>query len=68
MIWENQNGIEQTWQKPLIAPWMSESAKPATTNLTGLLPDMAKLRSETTPIYVKAVLKNNEPMANSDIR
>ncbi|XP_011500070.1 PREDICTED: neutral and basic amino acid transport protein rBAT-like [Ceratosolen solmsi marchali] len=68
MIWDNQNSIDETLPKYLIVPWMPESDKPATTNLTGLLPNMAKLRSETTPIYVKAVLKNEEPMANSDIR
>lgn len=48
--------------------WIPESAKPASSNLTGLLPKMLKLRSETPPIYVKAVLKNKNTVANGNVR
>lgn len=47
---------------------MPESAKPAATNLTGLLPEMSKLRAETMPIHIKAVVKNKESTANGDVR
>lgn len=68
MRWDNQNSDDETFSKPTTAPWIPGSAKPVATNLTGLLPELSKLRSETTSIYVKAVIKNEQPVANGDVR
>lgn len=48
--------------------WIPGSARPAASNLTGLLPKMLELRYETAPIYVKAVMKNKKTVANGDVR
>ncbi|XP_001604982.1 neutral and basic amino acid transport protein rBAT [Nasonia vitripennis] len=68
MRWDNQNSNDETFSKPTAAPWMPESAKPAATNLTGLLPEMSKLRNETMPIHIKVVIKNKVSTANGKVR
>ncbi|KAJ8669834.1 hypothetical protein QAD02_001093 [Eretmocerus hayati] len=65
MRWNNQDGNKD---ETSVSPWMPESTRPAATNLYGLIPKMLKLRSETTPIYVRAVIKNQEVIPNADIR
>ncbi|KAL7286491.1 hypothetical protein TKK_0019228 [Trichogramma kaykai] len=68
MRWDNQNENDQAFTKALKNPWIPASAKPADSNLTGLLSKMSELRSKTTTIYVKAILKNKEAIANGDVR
>lgn len=67
MYWDKNNelGIKFT---SLPTAWLPEAAKPIETSLSGTIAEMAHLRSQTTPIYVKAVLKQNQVLANCDIR
>ncbi|XP_076388021.1 alpha-amylase 3 isoform X3 [Megachile rotundata] len=67
MYWDknNESGIKFT---SLPTAWLPEATKPLETSLIGTIAAMAHLRSQTTPIYVKAVLKQNQVLANCDIR
>ncbi|XP_023248133.1 neutral and basic amino acid transport protein rBAT-like [Copidosoma floridanum] len=68
MRWDNVNANDEAFLASTTTPWTLKSTKPAVTNLTGLVSKMLRLRAEAVPIYVKAVLKNNEPVANCDVR
>ncbi|XP_033349159.1 maltase A2-like isoform X3 [Bombus vosnesenskii] len=60
MYWEDIGGSEIKFTSGGVTAWLPESRKPLETSLTGTIAKMASLRSETTPIYVKAVLKENQ--------
>ncbi|XP_012242473.1 maltase A2 isoform X1 [Bombus impatiens] len=68
MYWEEIGGSEIKFTSGGVTAWLPESRKPLETSLTGTIAKMASLRSETTPIYVKAVLKENQVLANCNIR
>ncbi|XP_050492610.1 maltase A2-like isoform X1 [Bombus huntii] len=68
MYWEDIGGSEIKFTSGGVTAWLPESRKPLETSLTGTIAKMASLRSETTPIYVKAVLKENQVLANCNIR
>ncbi|XP_017761742.1 PREDICTED: neutral and basic amino acid transport protein rBAT-like isoform X2 [Eufriesea mexicana] len=68
MYWEEVGGSEIKFASIGVTPWLPEAVKPLQTSLFGTIAEMASLRSETTPIYVKAVLKENQVLANCDIR
>lgn len=68
MYWEEIGGSEIKFTSGGVTAWLPESRKPSETSLTGTIAKMASLRSETTPIYVKAVLKENQVLANCNIR
>lgn len=68
MYWEKKDGSDYTFASIGVAAWLPEAAKPLETSLIGTIAEMATLRSRTTPIYVKAVMKENQIVANCDIR
>ncbi|CAD1471552.1 unnamed protein product [Heterotrigona itama] len=68
MYWEEIDGSDFKFSSIGVTAWLPESAKPLESSLIGTIAEMAALRSETTPIYVKAVLKENQVLANCDIR
>ncbi|XP_017797487.1 PREDICTED: neutral and basic amino acid transport protein rBAT-like isoform X2 [Habropoda laboriosa] len=68
MYWEKIDGSDVKFASIGVTAWLPEATKPLETSLYGTITEMAKLRSETTPIYVKAVLKENQVLANCDIR
>nr|XP_012224804.1 PREDICTED: maltase A2-like isoform X1 [Linepithema humile] len=67
MYWEKKDG-DSSFSSIGITTWLPEAEKPVETSLKGTVSAMAKLRMETTPIYVKAVLRDNQISANCDIR
>lgn len=67
MYWEKKDG-DSSFSSVGITTWLPEAGKPVETSLKGTVAAMAKLRMETTPIYVKAVLRDNQITANCDIR
>lgn len=68
MYWEENNGSDFKFASVGVTAWLPEATKPPETSLSGTIAEMAHLRSETTPIYFKAVLKENQVLANCDIR
>ncbi|KAK1128363.1 hypothetical protein K0M31_002827 [Melipona bicolor] len=68
MYWEEVDGSDFKFASIGVTAWLPESAKPLESSLIGTIAEMAALRSETTPIYAKAVLKENQVLANCDIR
>lgn len=68
MYWEKKDGSDNTFASIGVAAWLPEAAKPLETSLIGSIAEMAALRSQTTPIYVKAVMKETQVVANCDIR
>ncbi|XP_076647136.1 maltase A2 isoform X1 [Halictus rubicundus] len=68
MNWDSIDGGSHKFASTGAMAWLPEAAKPLQTILAGTIPEMVKLRSETTPIYVKAVMKENQVLANCDIR
>ncbi|XP_076230880.1 amino acid transporter heavy chain SLC3A1 isoform X3 [Calliopsis andreniformis] len=68
MYWDNSDSSDYKFASIGVSGWLPEAGKPLETSLIGTIAEMASLRSKTTPIYVKAVLKENEVLANCDIR
>ncbi|XP_046141397.1 neutral and basic amino acid transport protein rBAT-like isoform X2 [Osmia bicornis bicornis] len=68
MYWEKNDGSDNKFASIGVTAWLPEATKPLETSLMGTIAEMADLRSQTTPIYVKAVLKQNQVLANCDIR
>ncbi|XP_078043339.1 maltase A2 isoform X1 [Augochlora pura] len=68
MYWDSNDSSDHKFASVGVTAWLPEATKPLQTILMGTIPEMIKLRSETTPIYVKAVLKENQVLANCDIR
>ncbi|KMQ89777.1 neutral and basic amino acid transport protein rbat-like isoform x2 protein [Lasius niger] len=67
MYWEKDNP-SSSFSSLGITTWLPEAGKPMETSLTGTIKEMARLRVETTPIYVKAVLREGQIKANCDVR
>ena len=67
MYWEESDGSSDKFSSFKL-PWISEAQASVPTSLTGTIAKMAKLRKQTTSIYVKALLKDNKPKANCNIR
>ncbi|XP_076665483.1 maltase A2 isoform X1 [Andrena cerasifolii] len=68
MYWETNDSTDHKFSSMGVTSWLPEATKPLETSLIGSIAEMASLRSQTTPIYVKAVLKENQVLANCDIR
>lgn len=68
MYWEKKDSSERKFSSLGVTTWLPEAEKPVENNMKGTVIEMTKLRSQTTPIYVKAVLKENEVTANCDVR
>ncbi|XP_032671388.1 maltase A2-like isoform X3 [Odontomachus brunneus] len=68
MYWEKKDGSDSKFSSAGVTTWLPEAGKPAETSLTGTIPKMTRLRSETTTIYVKAVLREKEVLANCNVR
>ncbi|XP_051175305.1 neutral and basic amino acid transport protein rBAT-like isoform X2 [Leptopilina boulardi] len=49
-------------------PWLSKSNDPIETNLDDAISNMTSIRRETPTIYVKALITNDKPKANCDVR
>ncbi|KZC10081.1 Neutral and basic amino acid transport protein rBAT [Dufourea novaeangliae] len=67
MYWGPNDGSDNRFASIGVTAWLPEAKQPLETSLMGNIAEMARLRSETTPIYVKAVLKDNQVLANCDI-
>ncbi|XP_017883359.1 maltase A2-like isoform X2 [Ceratina calcarata] len=68
MYWEKIDGSDFKFASIGVTAWLPEATKPLDTSLLGTIAEMAALRSETTPIYVKSALKEKKMIANCDIR
>ncbi|XP_076181656.1 alpha-amylase 3 isoform X2 [Ptiloglossa arizonensis] len=68
MYWGMNDDLNQKFASVSVTTWLPEAAKPLETSLMGTISEMASLRFKTPPIYVKAVLKENQVLANCDIR
>lgn len=68
MYWEKKNSPGNSFSSLGITTWLPEARKPIETSLIGTVEEMARLRAETTPIYVKAVLREGQIKANCDVR
>ncbi|XP_018055882.1 PREDICTED: neutral and basic amino acid transport protein rBAT-like isoform X1 [Atta colombica] len=68
MYWEKKEGSESSFSPSGVTAWLPEARKPMETSLKSTVTEMAKLRMEATPVYVKAVLRENQSTANCDIR
>ncbi|XP_018396316.1 PREDICTED: maltase A2-like [Cyphomyrmex costatus] len=68
MYWEKEEGSGSTFSPSGVTAWLPEAGKPMETSLKSTVTEMAKLRTEATPIYVKAVLRENQSTANCDVR
>lgn len=68
MYWEKKDSLRSSFSVLGITTWLPDAGKPMETSLTGTIKEMAKLRAETTPIYVKSVLREGQIKANCDIR
>lgn len=68
MYWEKKDSGDSSFSSIGITTWLPEAGKPVETSLKGAVTAMTKLRIQTTPIYVKAVLRDNQITANCDIR
>ncbi|XP_011260739.2 alpha-amylase 3 isoform X1 [Camponotus floridanus] len=68
MYWEKKDSPGSSFSFSEIPTWLPEAGKPMETSLTGTIKEMTRLRAETTPIYVKSVLREGQIKANCDIR
>ncbi|XP_072760588.1 uncharacterized protein [Anoplolepis gracilipes] len=68
MYWEKKDSASSSFSPLGITTWLPEAEKPMETSLTGTIKEMARLRTETTPIYVKAVLREGQSKANCGVR
>ncbi|XP_011137836.1 maltase A2 isoform X2 [Harpegnathos saltator] len=68
MYWERKDGSDSRFSSVGVSTWLPEAGKPLETSLTGVIPEMARLRTETTTIYVKAVLREKQIAANCDVK
>ncbi|XP_070168495.1 alpha-amylase 3 isoform X2 [Polyergus mexicanus] len=68
MYWEKKDSPGSSFSSLGITTWLPEAEKPMETSLIGTVREMARLRAETTPIYVKAVLREGQIKANCDVR
>ncbi|XP_043682385.1 maltase A2-like isoform X1 [Vespula pensylvanica] len=68
MYWEKKDGLDDKFASVGVTAWLPEASKPLETSLIGTIAEMAKLRSDTPTIYVKAISKDSDVMANCDIR
>lgn len=68
MYWEKKDGFDSKFSSAGVTTWLPEAGKPVETSLTGTIPEMTRLRSETTTIYVKAVLREKQILANCNVR
>lgn len=68
MYWEKEDGSSNSFSPLGITTWLPEAGKPMETSLKNTVTEMAKLRKETTPIYIKMVLRESQSTANCDVR
>ena len=68
MFWNETDGSGDKFSSDGVIPWLPNNFQPLETNLVGTVAKMAKLRSETTPIYVKSVMKDKSIAANCEVR
>ncbi|XP_018364150.1 PREDICTED: maltase A2-like isoform X1 [Trachymyrmex cornetzi] len=68
MYWEKKEGSGSSFSPSGVTAWLPEAGKPIETSLKSTVTEMAKLRMEATPVYVKAVLRENQSTANCDVR
>ncbi|XP_015182873.1 PREDICTED: maltase A2-like isoform X3 [Polistes dominula] len=68
MYWEKKDGLDDKFTSVGVTAWLPEASKPLETSLIDTIAEMIKLRSDTPPIYVKAIAKDNGIIANCDIR
>lgn len=68
MYWEKDSPGSSSFSSLGIDPWLPEAGKPMETSLIGTIKEMARLRAETTSIYVNAVLREGQIKANCDVR
>lgn len=68
MYWERKDGSDNSFSSAGVNTWLPEAGKPVENSLTGTIPEMTRLRTETTTIYVKAVLREKQVAANCDVR
>jgi len=68
MYWEKKDNSDSSFSTLGINTWLPEAEKPVETTLKDTVTDMVKLRMKTTPIYVKAIFKENQIMVNCDVR
>ncbi|XP_070519930.1 alpha-amylase 3 isoform X2 [Cardiocondyla obscurior] len=68
MFWEKERGSGSSFSTSGITAWLPEAEKPKEASLKSTIKEMVKLRMEATPVYVKAVLRENQITANCDVR
>lgn len=68
MYWEKKDGFGSTFSPLGVTTWLPEAGKPMETSLKNTVTKMVKLRKETTPIYIKTVLRESQSTANCDVR
>jgi len=68
MYWEKEDGSGSSFSPSGVTAWLPEAEKPMETSLKNTVTEMARLRMEATPIYVKAVLRESQITANCDVR
>lgn len=68
MYWEKEDRSGSSFSPSGVTAWLPEAGKPIVTSLKSTVTEMAKLRTNATPIYVKAVLRESQITANCDVR
>lgn len=69
MYWDKiNNDSDKLFTSNNASPWLSEGSQSTKSDMDGTISKMAKLRADSTPIYISAVLKDNKLTANCDVR
>lgn len=71
MLWDKNDAFSDGASEKFSTyqyPWISESNDPIETNLQDAILNMTSIRKNTPTIYVKALIKDNKPKANCDVR
>ncbi|XP_043277023.1 maltase A2-like isoform X2 [Venturia canescens] len=68
MYWEAVAGSTENFSSQGVVPWLPVSMQPAKSDMARAVPEMAKLRRATTPIFVEAAAKHDSITANLGIR
>ncbi|KAL6257270.1 hypothetical protein P5V15_012197 [Pogonomyrmex californicus] len=68
MYWEKKDGSGTSFSSLGITTWLPEAGKPVETSLKNTVKEMMKLRMEAPPVYVNAVLRENQIIVNCDVR
>lgn len=67
MYWNDTENNEK-FSSGGVIPWLPNEFEPVQTSLIGNIAEMAKLRTQTTPIYVRSVVKDGIVTPNIEVR